>query len=324
MVQKVATEKVKSNGAMKRQHAKAGLKPNLVVLADNARVPLKPKPRLRTNADHEADAEKGVTECSAVCLQLRDLQRQRIVNLKSRIMIENRLVASIACMNGYQASMDEKERLARFDAARKAIKEVLEGDAHRETELCAAPLIRSASVAIDGFDQMVREYERQMVRLAKLLPVAAWVLKPEQKGFGMLSLAVVVGEAGDLNNYANPGKLWKFMASAPYESDGVMKMPSTWRREGGLSAAEWMEIGYNPRRRSIGYLIGENLVKQNGTGPYRQRYDYAKARAANTHADWKPLRCHRHGMLLATKMIYLRLWCEWTGNDPNYVWRGIG
>lgn len=307
---------------------------------------VKPNSLLSSEEVHETE-KTSVT--SVLCTQLRELQRQRVVNLKSRIMIENRLVASIATARGYNAGMEDKERLARFEAARKMIKAVMEGEGNDETDNALAPLIRSTAVAIDGFDAMVGVLEREMVKIAKRLPVAAWVLRTEQKGFGLLSLAIVIAEAGDLNNYANPGKLWRMMASAPFEANGEIKMPSTWRYEGGLSAEEWTECGYNPRRRSIGYVIGENIVKQNflnkrdkrtategliasngelvsetekgSAGPYRARYLYAKERAAKTHDDWKPLRCHRHGMLLAYKLLLKNVWCEWTGNDPDYQWR---
>ena len=85
--------------------------------------------------------------------------------------------------------------------------------------------------------------------------------------------------------------------------------------------------GYSPRRRSIAYLIGEGLVKQNfvsggqgdgrlesesgSAGPYRSRYDQKKAEFAEKHPDYKPLRCHLHGMLLATKLLLKNLWIEW-------------
>jgi hypothetical protein len=202
-------------------------------------------------------------------------------------------------------------------------------------------LILATLPSIAAFDDMVSRYEKQMIKLAKQLPAAAWVEQTEQRGFGMLQLAIVVGECGDLNNYEAPGKLWRRMGCAPFESKGKMKMPSTWRKEKGLSAEEWEECGYSPRRRSIAYLIGESLVKQNQTGPYRKRYDAKKKEAGEKHPEWivcKPckgsgksksgkncgnckgtgdvwMHCHLHGMLLASKLLLKNLWIEWT--DAN-------
>src|SRR5581483_5974690 len=98
------------------------------------------------------------------------------------------------------------------------------------------------------------------------------------------------------------------------------KMGSTWRfgSEGRLPAEAWSEAGYSPRRRSIAYLIGECLLKANyadkaaGTpGPYRAEYLRAKADFQARHPDYSALRCHRHGMLLAVKLLLLNLRREW-------------
>src|SRR5262249_44139760 len=149
----------------------------------------------------------------------------------------------------------------------------------------AAGLIESSSIAAGGFDKMVVQLDKQMEKLAKTLPVAAWAKFPERRGFGLLSLATIIGETGDLNNYPNPAKVWRRMGCAPFTSDGKTLMGATWKsgREGKLSSDEWEEYGYSPRRRSVMFVIGECLVKQNGgggeaareadlgIGPYRQR-----------------------------------------------------
>ena len=157
-----------------------------------------------------------------------------------------------------------------------------------------------------------------------------------------MSLAIVAAEAGDLCNYANPGKLWKRLGCAPFTDEritGKTLMGSTWKskREGSLDADQWQEFGYSPRRRSISYLFGENIIKNNQDGPYRKRYDEAKAKAVEDHPDWIKcskcegtgknkkrtncsnckgtgivmMRCHLHGMLLATKLLLKHLWVEW-------------
>ena len=101
------------------------------------------------------------------------------------------------------------------------------------------------------------------------------------------------------------------------------------------------------RKRSIAYLIGEGFMKQNGSGPYRRRFDEAKAKAMANRPDWTncktcnglgksakgtkceacsgkgklAMRCHKHGMLLATKLLLKNLWAEWNGNPPVPDWR---
>lgn len=295
-------------------------------------------------SDHREVAEGGenMYEIDGVvahlCKSLQELQRERVSHLKSRIMLDNQLTSSVAVSLGYRSGLDEAERKEAFDAARAVIEKIRKGETGNETESHLAPLILEASRFIAGFDRYVGFIEKRMVKAAEKLPVADWVKQPKQRGFGLLSLAILVGECGDLANYANPGKLWRRMGCAPFESDGVMRMGSRWKSaKPGLSAAEWEEFGYCPRRRSIAFVFGENLVKQNSvagegvsvtegvnasdgspetgrrhTGPYRRRYDEVKAaKLALQSDDWPKLRCHRHAMLLATKLLMRELWKAW-------------
>jgi hypothetical protein len=280
-----------------------------------------------------------MAEVPALAAELQRLQRERAVVLKSRNMQSNRLQAIVAGTLGYHSGMDAGERLKMFAEAAAVIKAVAEGTG--ESTLKA--VIETTLIGIDAFNSLKGGLEKEMERVARQLPVAAWVARPEQRGFGMLFLAIVVGECGDLGNYANPAKVWKRMGCAPHQFNGKTAMGATWKagKEGKLPAAEWEAFGYSPRRRSIAYLIGEGIVKQNGEGPYRARYDEAKRLAEENRPEWtackcggtgksakgkkcpecsgrgkKLLRCHRHGMLLATKMLLKELWCEWNGRPP--------
>lgn len=238
--------------------------------------------------------------------EIRELQRQRVTTQKSRIMIDNRLTATVATASGYHAGMEEDERAKWFGDAKKLIREV-QGEERSETEIvCAlAPLIQACSVSIEGFHATEKAYEKQMEKLAKQLPVAKWMALTDQRGFGWLSLAIIIGECGDLSGYANPGKLWRRMGCAPFESKGKMYMPSTWRsrkkHNGGLSSSEWEELGYCPRRRSVMFVIAESLLKGNGArkatethaaihaGPYANRYSTKKAEViARKDPEWTP------------------------------------
>ena len=274
--------------------------------------------------------------------ELRELQRQRVCNLKSRIMIVNRLTASVATMTGYHGGMEESERTKRFAEAAKLISRVKAGEKASEIEQHCAALILGSGHSIDAFDHVVGQFEKQMIAVARQLPVYAWLQLPEQRGFGEKSLAIIVGEAGDLSAYANPGKLWKRMGCAPFEKNGVMRMPSTWRAsKPGLSADEWTELGYCPRRRSDLWNIEEALIKGNQTGPYRARYLQAKATMEAKHPEYgicpkckgtgktpKGGNCsnckatgrvsmhyHNHAHLLCGKLLLKNLWIQWTGGE---------
>lgn len=297
----------------------------------------------------------GETEMlsATICQQLQELQRQRVCMLKTRIMLENRLVSSVAVSLGYRSGLEEADRKKAWDAARASIKRITGGSGN-ETEHGLAPLVTEATRAIDGFNRHVSVLEKRMEKLAAKLPVASWVAAPEQRGFGIKSLAILVGECGDLAGYANPGKIWRRMGCAPFESQGIMRMGSRWKSaKPGLSSEEWESFGYSPRRRSVAYVFGENLVKlnfvggdtsyetdaglasdelnsgavgtgdvnietdENRAGPYRSRYDTVKAaKLALASDDWPKLRCHRHAMLLAVKLLMRELWKTW---NPELV-----
>jgi hypothetical protein len=243
------------------------------------------------------------------CQTLQALQRQRTWYIKSRIMVANRLQATVAGTIGYHSGMKEAERTKTFTAAGKLLKQIAAG----EVESPIKNLVSVTMLAIDGFNNAIKALEKEMLIQVKQLPLVEWVEQKEQRGFGLLFLAIVIGETGDLSNYANPAKVWKRLGCAPYQYDGLNQMGATWRggKQGKLPKEEWEKFGYSPRRRSIAYLIGEGIVKQNQDGPYRQRYDSTKAILKAAHPDYKDLRCHLHGMLLATKLLLKNLWIYW-------------
>lgn len=246
----------------------------------------------------------------AICAELMALQKKRAPAIRNRIRVENARLSTAARVFGYHAGLPEKERKELYEKGRKLVAAVLAGE---EQDHPIAPMIQAMQQGIDGMQCYVEALEKAMVNLAKQLPAARWVNTPDRRGFGLQLFAVIIGETGDLSKYANPAKVWRRMGCAPFTSKGKTLMGKTWKGMNGkgLSAAEWEDFGYNPRRRSIAYLAGECLVKQNGEGPYRKRYDEAKALAATKHEDWTKLHCHLHGMLLATKLLLKELWVEW-------------
>jgi len=307
------------------------LQPKVVMLASNQGVATHRVTECLIDAF--LDGEKMTT--AKISADLQSLQRERSIILKSRNMQANRLQAVVAGTLGYHSGMPKKERMKKFKEAADVISAVANDEASHKLRL----VIKTTLIGIDAFEEIKKSIEKSMVSRAKKLPVAEWVHRPEQRGFGLLFLAIVIGETGDLSGYANPAKVWRRLGCAPHSFDGKTLMGATWRskKEGKLPSSEWKQFGYSPRRRSIAFLIGEGIVKQNTVsdnsessceietsfaGPYRSRYDSAKAAAQVNHPDWKPLRCHRHAMLLATKMLLKHLWIEWNGGSHEYAYCG--
>lgn len=265
--------------------------------------------------------------------ELQALQRLRSISIKSRIMDANRLQAIVAGTIGYSSGLSEKERMKKFTEATAVIESVEDGTADSPLK----PIILATLHGIRQLERTQKEFEKEMLAASKSLPVADWVMQPDQRGFGLLQLAIVIGECGDLSNYANPGKVWRRMGCAPWSHDGKTQMGATWRggKGGKLPSEQWELYGYSPRRRSIAYMIGEGLVKQNmkprsdtdiesdsvnvprHSYIYRARYDQAKAKIAELHPGYSPKRCHMHGMLLATKLLLRNLWRQWNGGEDD-------
>ena len=188
-----------------------------------------------------------MTDLSGLSEDLQSLQKQRAWYIKSRNMMMNRLQATVAGMNGYSNSLSKKDREKMFVEAGKLIKQISKGEAEPH------PLILTGLMATDAFDEQKKATEKEMLKTAKQLPIAEWVDQPEQRGFGLLFLAIVIGETGNLENYANPGKVWRRLGCAPFTKNGVTQMGSSWRMgmnkdDHGekMHASDWEEFGYSP------------------------------------------------------------------------------
>ncbi len=108
-----------------------------------------------------------------------------------------------------------------------------------------------------------KAYEKEMVRLVKLLPVYDWV--KSVKGFGDISFATIVGECGDVGSFSSFSALWKRMGVAVVDG----------KRQGApgkdATAEDWTRHGYSPKRRSVGYVAREHLI--GGMGKWRPVMD---------------------------------------------------
>lgn len=154
--------------------------------------------------------------------------------------------------------------------------------------------------ARDGIVRHRKAVEKRLVKLAGQLPVAPWV--EGTRGVGLLSLAAIVGEAGDLSGYANPAKLWKRM--------GLAVMPDgRQRRTSGVAA---LEHGYSPARRSVVWNIGACIVKAGG--PLKAVYDARKvyeSERVETKAH-----AHNRAQRYVEKRFLRELWSAWTKGRP--------
>lgn len=143
-----------------------------------------------------------------------------------------------------------------------------------------------------------KEVERQMVKLARSLPVAGWV--ESTRGLGLAGVAAIIGECGDLSAYSNPAKLWKRMGLA------VMGDGSRQRRVPGLEA---IEHGYAPARRAVVWNVGACMIKAGG--PYREVYETRKAYEVERDPTITKGHAHNRAKRYMEKRIIRDLWRAW-------------
>lgn len=220
---------------------------------------------------------------SEIVAKIKMLHRKRCFAMETRKRADLSLGASLRSWLGWRKDLPDEDRKRIADLAGKLLncgEKIAKGKHHdlsdteefKEYEAIILVAIHARSHT-DDFEKIAT---KEMERLAKLLPVWEQFGEPI-RGFGAGSLAVIVGEAGDLANYPTHSKLWKRMGLAVM--DGV--------RQGGLNKSSgkdlWIEHGYSPLRRSRMWNIGDTLMKGNRDGTYRtaylQRKEYERAKA---------------------------------------------
>lgn len=159
--------------------------------------------------------------------------------------------------------------------------------------------LTNAKMAVEKDRKVV---EKRLALLAAQLPAAGWV--DTVRGFGIASLAAIIGETGDLDAYSNPAKVWKRM--------GLAVMPDGTRQR-RVTGADAVEHGYSPGRRSIAWNVGANLLKAGG--PYKALYDARKtlelARVESKgHA-------HARAQRYMEKRLLRDLWAAWKLSPPK-------
>ena len=218
---------------------------------------------------------------------------QRRTALSCRIKLVNSLYAHARLMLGVNHTMTEDERKAMSKRAKEMVDAIIEGEPVSESsEINAAvrPNVVACLPAIVNQNELVDRLDDELEALAEKLPAAEWV--SSVRGFGLKSFALIIGETGDLSNYANPAKVWKRMRM----SVEVDKESGKARREVG------------GRRRSIVWIAGDCLVKQN-RGEYRALYD-ARKEYESGRVETK-MHAHRRAQRYMEKRLLRDLWRAW-------------
>ena len=244
----------------------------------------------------------------ALIAEIRAAHRERVFAMEQRKRANLALLAFLRTQAGWRLDLPEKERKAIADRA-KAFAEGKDDESLNQYRA----VVDAAIAARKPFDEVEGAAVKEMEKLAVQLPV--WeIFGKDVRGFGAASLAVIVGEAGDLSIYRNPAKLWKRMGVAVV--DGI--------RQGGLaknaSKDDWIEHGYSPMRRSRLWNIGDAIIKSNRDGAYRTLYLQRKEYEIQRNPEMTPMQAHRRAQRFMEKRLLKHLWQVWRGGKPDDGW----
>lgn len=119
------------------------------------------------------------------------------------------------------------------------------------------------AMALEPLESQREMYEKTLIKLVKQLPVYPWV--KSVKGFGDLTFACIVGEAGDISRFSGPAKLWKRMGLAVMDGGSRQGNPGK-----SATAEDWIRHGYSKVRRSVMWNAGNGLIL--GMGKFRPMF----------------------------------------------------
>ena len=241
---------------------------------------------------------------------LQELQVRRKFFIKTINRQRSAATALVRRALGFDPNAEEKSRNKLNATAAKIVARAMGGKG------CEIPGLESdlevIAKSIAPLELVRHGVELEMKKIVRKLPI--WTIWGKSvRGLGELGLAVVIGETGDLSNYANPAKVWRRLGLAPFQKGGITMAAATWRSKGGLTADDWTSYGYSPRRRAeIHSCVGDPLFRQQTmiTGPYRLAYDRRRERTTQTHPDWTKMHSHVDGLRIMTKQLILDLWSE--------------
>jgi hypothetical protein len=198
--------------------------------------------------------------------------------------------------------------------------------------------------ALKALEPTEKGYEKAMQKHAKELPkhIIEWLESEKCRGFGIMSLASIVAEAGDLATYSNPAKLWKRLGVAVIDGNAQGHPKGFWKDEEGIergrkpSSEEWIEHGYCKKRRSLLWNVGASLIRALGWykkcvyDPHKKNdrakhpapspEQIKKELAAGRRPQYTDIHMHRRAQRVMEKRFIRDLWNIWCFGKTSTGW----
>lgn len=289
----------------------------------------------RARDNHSRNAAAPPLSIAETIALIRSAHRKRQFAMEQRKRLMNALGAFLRTALGWTLEIPEAERKhiackseTLIDIGRACAKgkrpDIVDAD-YAEWER----VIQAALAGCVPWDALESDNTKRMEALAVTLPVwDRWA--KSVRGLGARSLATLVAEIGNPDDYATVARVWKRMGVAVL--DGV--------RQGGLSKSankdQWIEHGYKAKRRALLFVVGDCLVKSNGDGYYRAVYlarkQYKIAKAMERGMLVAPAaripkakreqyvsegHIHKRAQRYMEKRLLKHLWQAWRAQEPD-------
>jgi len=268
----------------------------------------------------EAQISSAVGATSSIVETIRAHHRARRFAMGIQQVLDNKLGAFVRInATDWHPTDDESERTK----ANKEVAVIIKAAREGQGDPLIIGMVAVTDKAREPADAERAKHEKAMETLAKQLPVAAWV--ENIPGFGMLGLATIIAETGDLAMYSNVAKVWKRLGYAPYKdkAGSTWKRPK-WRNADALTAEEWTENPFSGRRYALIHTIGVWLKNKQWVGAaktedgvgipngyYGTVYAARRAHTSITHPEWTKAHAHMDGLRVMMKQVLKDLYLEW-------------
>lgn len=270
----------------------------------------------------------GPPDIDAICISLQEDQVERKFAIQMEMGIMQRISARVVRAIRLDHDASEASRKSAWGRAERIVRRSLSGkpqdDADKEIADALSGNLAMSAATLAPVSVFRDQVETRMRAKAERLP--AFSLTGRTPGFKAIGLAVIIGEAGNLSNYATKRKLWRRLGlgMAPgHEAHAY----STWGWMKQLSAEEWTRAGYSKKRLGQIYgVVTVPLFMNKAKNRYGEFYGARRAHTAITHptgtlaecrADpnrWTPGHSHMDGQRIMTKELISDLWSEWRGS----------
>ena len=284
------------------------------------------------NGGPELEYDRNLVD--TLCAELVDLQRMRAHLIVTQSRQNHATEALLARALRSDGEQDPEER-KRVHKRAKTVRLLFEKGGEPNSADALALVQFRALVELQGAarkpaDDFRNNVELEMRRKARALP--CWPYAKSIRGVSDLSVAVMVGCAGNLGGYATKERLWKRLGLAVIDGERQAK-----RVDPVLN----LRHGYSPKRRAemwvfFGEVVlraqwaaardedGEAVSKSHkpaavpahAIGPYGELY--ARRRALTAERAWSAKRKLDDGKRIMAKGLIADLWRAWHGKPPRF------